>query len=184
MSKTIYHFIGRQFTEFQTVGIVLAYKYLTLNALHIANGFKKFLNPIHNIYMRVVQVHGYWPVKEHILALYQLNVIQRVQWTEDSKALVDVVIGRERTAGKVKENFLLGPFLRNIKVKLPNSVSQISFYGLVKLERTENCIRNSGCGGSRTSRLTFTLLNNNKQPTQSMQTKKKLASVWVDGSGH
>jgi hypothetical protein len=43
-------------------------------------------------------------------------------------------VRRERAAGKVQTNFLLGPVFRNIKVKLPDSVIQISSDGLVKLK--------------------------------------------------
>lgn len=44
------------------------------------------------------------------------------------------MVGRQRAAGKMQTNFLLGPVLGNVKVKLPNSMIQISLNGLVKLE--------------------------------------------------
>lgn len=84
--------------------------------------------------MRIVQVHGHWPVEEHILALYYLDAVQRVQRTENAEALINVMVGRQRAAGKMQTNFLLGPVLGNVKVKLPNSMIQISLNGLVKLE--------------------------------------------------
>lgn len=84
--------------------------------------------------MRVVQVHGRRPVENNIFAFYQLDGVQGVERTEAAKAFVDTFVRRERAAGKMKANFIVRPIFWNIKVKLPNSVIQISFDRLVKLE--------------------------------------------------
>lgn len=91
--------------------------------------------------MRVIQVQWHRPVEKHILVPNHLNGVQRVERTEESEAFINIVVGRQRTSGEVKNNFLFGPIFWNIKVKLPNSVTQISSDGLVKLEREENSIK-------------------------------------------
>lgn len=85
--------------------------------------------------MRVVQVHWHRPVEKHIFTFYQLNAVQRVDWIEAAKALINIFVGRKRTAGEMQTNFIFGPVLRNVKVKLPNSMIQKSLDGFVKLEK-------------------------------------------------
>lgn len=101
--------------------------------LNVADSVEKLFDALHNIYRRIVQVHWFRPVEKHILTLYQLNMLQTVDWTEESETFVNFVIRRERASGKMQTNFFFRPVLRDIKVKLPNSMTQISFDGLVKL---------------------------------------------------
>ena len=84
--------------------------------------------------MRVVQVHSHGPVENNIFTFYQLDGVQGVERTEAAKALVNTFVRRERAAGKMKANLIVRPIFRNIKVKLPNSMVQISFDRLVKLQ--------------------------------------------------
>lgn len=95
--------------------------------------------------MRIVQVLGHRPIKKYVFTFYQLNGFQRVEWTEKAKAFINVMVRRKRTTGKMQHNLILRPVLRYIKVKLPNSVIQISFDGLVKLKEEESISINMNC---------------------------------------
>lgn len=85
--------------------------------------------------MRVVQVHWHRPVKKHIFTFYQLNAVQRVNRIETAKALINMFVGRKRTAWEMQANFIFRPVLGNVKVKLPNSMIQESLDGFMKLEK-------------------------------------------------
>jgi hypothetical protein len=87
--------------------------------------------------MRIIQVLWNRPIEEHILAFKQFNAFHLLNGTEESEALVNVIIWGARTARKVKEarNVIVRPWFCDVKVKLPNSVIQVSFYGLMELKR-------------------------------------------------
>jgi hypothetical protein len=53
--------------------------------------------------MRIIQVLWNRPIEEHILAFKQFNAFHLLNGTEESEALVNVIIWGARTARKVKE---------------------------------------------------------------------------------
>lgn len=136
LEKTHLDLIRRQLAQVQ-VRLAFAHIHFTLDVLHIANASQEFFNSFNDIYMRVVQVQWHWPVEEHIFGAKEIDSVELVEWTEDAEWFVDVIVGRQRATGKVKANFVFRPWFWYVKVKLPNSMIEIGFDGLVKLGELE-----------------------------------------------
>jgi len=146
--------ILRQRLQLQVGVQLVAHVDITTESFHHTELGVEVIQAIHNGDVRKVQVHRLLPIYKYIFGAHHIDMLDVCGWTKYAKSLVYIVVRlrkyfklisvcnipykflthRKRASWKMENYRFFGPIFSNIKLKIPNTIIQVRFYGLMKLQ--------------------------------------------------